>query len=521
MSATINIEATGVGKTVKDIKSVESALERMGRTAVRSMPDGMFGSKMSANNPFAKGQGQSDKRGMALLAASQAFEDAQYGIRGVLNNIPQMMMFAGASATMTSAVSVLAVSLSVVGPHLFTVSKALDAAAASGKRAEAFAAALKSVNDAMFDFDLSKWSEDQAKTAEQSMDALTKSIMRPREALADFGKGLDAFASKNKILRDLSNKTSELFAPKEGSQVRAASFESNDIKNELTVAQKKLKETEDAIARLESRVPFITNPASAMGAMSDSEYRAKFQEAQTAAAFAKTNLEDAQKAADALEKKLGGGMKTAENSIVNIGNELNKSKLGDIIKMVSPAALAIGEVTARSSSTAANSFNDDAATLKTAKAKIAATKEVAEQAEKSLKTLEAQKALQDRYGSNYDKAVEAAKKEFEALGDANRAAREAVELEEAKLAAQQKYIAGLAVVAAEDKLRKTIDDGHDRLPSGNLFLSSKGRIGGSAAESRNALGVINYQRQANSILTQIARNTLTLAKKDMAAVWGK
>ncbi|HEY1122144.1 MAG TPA: hypothetical protein VGE67_11115 [Haloferula sp.] len=53
--------------------------------------------------------------GMGALAAAQAFEDMQYGIRGVLNNIPQMVLMFGGGAGLAAVISVA----SVAGNLLF------------------------------------------------------------------------------------------------------------------------------------------------------------------------------------------------------------------------------------------------------------------------------------------------------------------------------------------------------------------------------------------------------------------
>lgn len=56
--------------------------------------------------------GKGAKNGsMGFLAFSQAVEDSQYGIRGVLNNIPQMVMGFGGSMGLAGAVSLAAVGL--------------------------------------------------------------------------------------------------------------------------------------------------------------------------------------------------------------------------------------------------------------------------------------------------------------------------------------------------------------------------------------------------------------------------
>lgn len=55
---------------------------------------------------------------MGFLAFSQAVEDSQYGIRGVLNNIPQMVMGFGGSMGIAGAISLAAVAATVLYPHL-------------------------------------------------------------------------------------------------------------------------------------------------------------------------------------------------------------------------------------------------------------------------------------------------------------------------------------------------------------------------------------------------------------------
>lgn len=57
--------------------------------------------------------------GLAFLEFSRAVEDAQYGIRGVMNNIPQMALMMGAGAGLTGVVSLLAVGVATLGVKLW------------------------------------------------------------------------------------------------------------------------------------------------------------------------------------------------------------------------------------------------------------------------------------------------------------------------------------------------------------------------------------------------------------------
>lgn len=83
---------------------------------------------------------------LGFLAFSQAVEDAQYGIRGVLNNIPQMVMGFGAGAGVAGVLSlaaVAAVSAYSAINKLAGLAEAEQWAKASTKATEEFTAALE------------------------------------------------------------------------------------------------------------------------------------------------------------------------------------------------------------------------------------------------------------------------------------------------------------------------------------------------------------------------------------------
>lgn len=72
--------------------------------------------RLVAETAAAKGTANA---GNAILFASQGLEDMQYGIRGVQNNIPQLLLALGAGSGLTGIVSILVVGLGVLIP-LFT-----------------------------------------------------------------------------------------------------------------------------------------------------------------------------------------------------------------------------------------------------------------------------------------------------------------------------------------------------------------------------------------------------------------
>jgi hypothetical protein len=95
----------------------------------------------TATETFTAGQTQvqasSRNSAQALLMFSQGFEDASYGIRGVLNNIPGLIIALGGTAGLAGAISIAAVGLSQIIP-LFTETeeKASDMADRIGEIAE-------------------------------------------------------------------------------------------------------------------------------------------------------------------------------------------------------------------------------------------------------------------------------------------------------------------------------------------------------------------------------------------------
>ena len=80
--------------------------EAMGKTAARTE---------TVSSGITKVGKSSRDSSMALLMFSQGFEDAQYGIRGILNNIPPLVMALGGTAGLAGVVSLAAVSFSMLG----------------------------------------------------------------------------------------------------------------------------------------------------------------------------------------------------------------------------------------------------------------------------------------------------------------------------------------------------------------------------------------------------------------------
>lgn len=120
-------DASGAQRAEDAIEDVEDAAKDLQREldkakglppAVKDQVEGVAGSMeratvsakkyTSSQNKLEKGSRNS---GLAALEFSRAVEDAQYGIRGVLNNIPQLIQFMGGGAGLAGVVSLAAVAL--------------------------------------------------------------------------------------------------------------------------------------------------------------------------------------------------------------------------------------------------------------------------------------------------------------------------------------------------------------------------------------------------------------------------
>jgi hypothetical protein len=141
----IGLQTVGADAAAKAIDKVEQSTkglsEAAGRDAVRSMEDMTEKARVTefahydldaavrktdtSLGTFTAGQTQMQastrNSSQALLMFSQGFEDAQYGIRGVLNNIPGLIIAMGGTAGLAGAISIAAVAGSVLVEKLGAV----------------------------------------------------------------------------------------------------------------------------------------------------------------------------------------------------------------------------------------------------------------------------------------------------------------------------------------------------------------------------------------------------------------
>lgn len=127
----------------------------------------------SFTNGVTKMNGPVRNNAQALLMFSQGFEDAQYGIRGVLNNIPGLVMALGGGAGLAGGISIAAVALSQIIPML----------KGTAEEAKFTAEKIKEITDAAGDDESDRLGEistaietaaEQAKAVKQNWDETAK-----------------------------------------------------------------------------------------------------------------------------------------------------------------------------------------------------------------------------------------------------------------------------------------------------------------------------------------------------------
>ena len=121
------------------------AAQRLAGSRVINAPTSSTG---KGGKGAAAGGGASNA-GMAMLMFSQGLEDAQYGIKGVLNNIPPLVMAMGGSAGLAGTISIAAVSITQLTKVMAMLNKEEELAAGNAARlAQYTKTTTKAVNDA-------------------------------------------------------------------------------------------------------------------------------------------------------------------------------------------------------------------------------------------------------------------------------------------------------------------------------------------------------------------------------------
>jgi polyhydroxyalkanoate synthesis regulator phasin len=256
----IGVKTTGTQESAKAIHQVDAAMSDLAATSqretVRAFENVQDKAKVSEfafydlNNEIAKTKGTSETytagatkmakssrdNSTALLLFSQGLEDAQYGIRGVLNNIPGLVLSLGGTAGLAGAISIAAVGLAQLeGLFTSTATKAKEMTEKIGEIATN-AGTLETER-----FDTLKTKIDDAADA---VDVMRGDFVNAKEASANFATAsladADKVATAQRNIAILLGQQVDAYAELEAAQKRA------EEKRKLTADQQIQTETQRA-----------------------------------------------------------------------------------------------------------------------------------------------------------------------------------------------------------------------------------------------------------------------------------
>ena len=447
------------GSVITEMKRVEKASDSMKRKM------GSMG-----GNKGQQGKTGYQRPGMGILEVSRGVEDfAVAGMRGLLNNIPGIIMSFGGTMGLAAVVSLAAVAVTVLGKSL--VDFVSDAEGAKMKT-QANKEALEKYNSSLAasKIKLDEYRIAQKKATEQDREAASIKEMMRRfgDPEGNFGRSGDITQSARNG-RDSVNTLKNELSALSGQGTMIPSNPVADLKEDAASVKSLIDDLIKQRGEVEKELNKNIIEKSPKVGEKISDIEASIAAAEKASARHKINMEVAAKSSDRMYEKAHKTLMDMENRKVAEG----KAQID---------ALKQGEA-----------FNDKE--ISTLQDKLDAIDEQVRAAESAAELA----AIQLRYAEEEAEI----RKKIAQYGDMNDQpsvkdwmafqAQEAKRLAEA-FADIDSVLSGMGV-------------------SGGDMLSSSGRIGGSVSEYNSAIATINYQRDTLKELRTIARNT---AKKQPA-----
>lgn len=254
--------------------------------------------------------------GRATLEASRAFEDMQYGVAGVLNNIPGLIQSLGGGAGLAGVVSLLAVGITQLVKHLDLGGPALDALGEAAGRT-----AVKA-GEAAMEADKHRVALDSAK---ESAEAITVAISKEDQALQD---ELNALKNNAEATANLDKQKKELLQS-ERDLALAKNAASDD--DEITKLKKKHEINNDYSAasrkQEEDTLKNVMAKAEAEAKLHEKARQLELQRANEALK-AKKNLEANESRKVFAEGEVGRGKNQLGGLLEQLGSLTNMNDLG-------------------------------------------------------------------------------------------------------------------------------------------------------------------------------------------------
>lgn len=292
------------------LKKVQAATEQLGDKAAAG------GKKVDElSSTQTKGAAGHRDSGRAVLEASRALEDLQYGIGGVLNNLPGLVQMLGMGAGLAGVISIVAVGITQLAKH---VDFSKDKIGELGLEAGAATAGL------------AKHSEETARMSEsQATAAKTTETLKEQIALEDAAmqRSLTAMDAASKATDALEERKRLLLKAEQ--DLAVARIQADPTLSELD----KIKQTNDVTMDYSARAQ-AEEQKSLERQRREAEEKAKFHEANqkrlAEQAAAATQAERVQQEVEARQRAAQQQRAQAERAIAqelaNLGNEARFTK---------------------------------------------------------------------------------------------------------------------------------------------------------------------------------------------------
>jgi hypothetical protein len=242
-------EAAPAAKELKEMEAQLDAVEEKAHAAQAALK------RVTAANPGVASS--SSNSGLAVLEFSRAVEDLQYGIRGVINNIPTLLGYLGMSGGIAGGVSLAVVAISQLIPLMSSLGDESEAEAEKFAKAQEFAEEaaariekrLKAVRDARIEAeasnvnDLGKAALDRWKSEGDAIDRTIGLLRAYQSAKLEEISGSAAIETARVNAQEASGEISKV----EAIQKRAAIVDEAEAK--ALAEKQKAAETEIALAQ--------------------------------------------------------------------------------------------------------------------------------------------------------------------------------------------------------------------------------------------------------------------------------
>lgn len=226
----LNGTVNQIEKLASAANQADSAAESLNQTVNSGArtSNAAAGGVRNLNNEVQAGAKGQRNLGYATLEASRGLEDLQYGVKGVLNNIPTLIMQLGGSAGLAGVLSLVAVGLTVLIPKIVGTKSSLDGLSDSvGDMSKIF--------DELGDFS----------QLDDDFDTFTKSIKSQSEAINANTRSFQNSIKVKQKIRDMQLEEAALIA-----EIKKQKIDEMNISDSEKAAKKALIDLQ--LLRLES-----------------------------------------------------------------------------------------------------------------------------------------------------------------------------------------------------------------------------------------------------------------------------